>query len=182
MKVTKIIKKIIEIEKKYEEKSINVIEKFKKETKEKRKIFKKNKTEFKKKIKVKKMNKIPGQNFVISYRIALKNIQLKKRFTSMATMMKMKKNEEEEIDEIEEKLLGEEKKENLKKNSKKNKNSKTEVDKPNLTEKEMTEEEEEKIKEIFSTLFVFDAFPEEIVDTILTSLIYVIHLMSNIHD
>ena len=167
-------KKIIEIEKKYEEKSINVIEKFKKETKEKRKIFKKNQTEFKKKIKVKKMNKIPGQNFVISYRIALKNIQLKKRFTSMATMMKMKKNEEEEIDEIEEKLLGEEKKENLKKNSKKNKNSKTEVDKPNLTEKEMTEEEEEKIKEIFSTLFVFDAFPEEIVDTILTSLIYVI--------
>ena len=121
------------------------------------------------------MNKIPGQNFIVSFKVALRNIQLKKRFTSMATINKMKKKEEEyEYDEIEEKLLQEDIKE--KESSKKNLNSKTEVENPKITEKEMTEEEEEKIKEIFSKLFVFDAFPEDIVDTILTSLYYVIIL------
>ena len=52
------------------------------------------------------MNKIPGQNFEVP-KILTRNIQLKKRFTSMATVMKMKKNEEYEIDEIEQKLLAE---------------------------------------------------------------------------
>ena len=131
------------------------------------------------------MNKIPGQNFVVSYRIATRNIQLKKRFTSMATVMNMKKNDEYE-DEIERKLLEDDnnnnikEKDSIKKNSSnggKNKNSKNKteyVKNPKVTEKEMSEEEEEKIKEIFSNLFVFDVFPEEIVNTILTSLIYVL--------
>ena len=159
---------------------INVIQTFKNEKHIHKKIgLKKHKTEFKKKIKVHKMNKIPGQNFIVSFKVALRNIQLKKRFTSMATINKMKKKEEEyEYDEIEEKLLQEDIKE--KESSKKNLNSKTEVENPKITEKEMTEEEEEKIKEIFSKLFVFDAFPEDIVDTILTSLYYVIILKGDI--
>ncbi len=132
------------------------------------------------------MNKIPGQNFEVPYKMLTRNIQLKKRFTSMATVMKMKKNEEYEIDEIEQKLLAEdikEKKDPIKKNLT-NSNGKNlvvpEVENPKITEKEMTEEEEEKIKEIFSKLFVFDAFPEEIVDTILTSLYYVLILKGDI--
>ena len=163
-----------------------MIKTFKNEKYKSKKLgLKKNKTEFKKKIKVHKMNKIPGQNFVVSYRIATRNIQLKKRFTSMATVMNMKKNDEYE-DEIERKLLEDDnnnnikEKDSIKKNSSnggKNKNSKNKteyVKNPKVTEKEMSEEEEEKIKEIFSNLFVFDVFPEEIVNTILTSLIYVL--------
>ena len=178
----------LEITKTYEDQPvpINVIKTFKNEKYKSKKLgLKKNKTEFKKKIKVHKMNKIPGQNFVVSYRIATRNIQLKKRFTSMATVMNMKKNDEYE-DEIERKLLEEDnnnnikEKDSIKKNSSnggKNKNSKNKteyVKNPKVTEKEMSEEEEEKIKEIFSNLFVFDVFPEEIVNTILTSLIYVL--------
>ena len=132
------------------------------------------------------MNKIPGQNFEVPYKMLTRNIQLKKRFTSMATVMKMKKNEEYEIDEIEQKLLAvdiKEKKDPIKKNLT-NSNGKNlvvpEVENPKITEKEMSEEEEEKIKEIFSKLFVFDAFPEEIVDTILTSLYYVLILKGDI--
>ena len=87
----------LEITKTYEDQPvpINVIKTFKNEKYKSKKLgLKKNKTEFKKKIKVHKMNKIPGQNFVVSYRIATRNIQLKKRFTSMATVMNMKKNDE----------------------------------------------------------------------------------------
>ena len=130
------------------------------------------------------MNKIPGQNFEVP-KILTRNIQLKKRFTSMATVMKMKKNEEYEIDEIEQKLLAEDikEKDSLKKiisNSNGKNLTINEVENSKITEKEMTEEEEEKIKEIFSKLFIFDAFPEEIVDTILTSLYYVLILKGDI--
>ncbi len=98
-----------------------MIKTFKNEKYKSKKLgLKKNKTEFKKKIKVQKMNKIPGQNFIVSYRIATRNIQLKKRFTSMATVMNMKKNEEYE-DEIERKLLEEDNNNNIKEKEKKKK-------------------------------------------------------------